>query len=339
MRLHDAERYEVLTAVYGREGTTVNHEDVGAYRTKTVYAGETLYISAYPLIGPHAYDAAQAGMAKLRGDKSPRSTVKFARYNNSRRMLQLEQLTETNFVPGDLHITATYGDDGWADMDKGHPDPEMYARDRDMAKREVRNYLRRVKRLLKRNGADLNDWRWICVTVTKVDRREHDPPYPDRHHHHILMHGVPESLRTDVEKLWPYGYCNADRMQPRKDKGLADLAQYVARQEGSANGLRGGERSFSCSKNIKRPEVRTSDRKLSRRRVMQMAADVRQRGREIFEALYPGYRVVPDEVSVKLSDFVAGAYIYAKMRKRGGPGNVGAKKPPDPGTGAPRKGP
>ena len=129
----------------------------------------------------------------------------------------------------------------------------------------------------------------------------------------VLLGGVPEELRGEIERLWPYGYCNADRLQP-DDKGIAAVAQYIAKQEGSANGQHSRkEKSWSGSRNLKQPATTTSDSRSSRRRVSQIAADVRRAGREIFEAVYPGYRTV-EEPTVALSDFCAGAYIRAKLR-------------------------
>ena len=56
-------------------------------------------------------------------------------------------------------------------------------------------------------------------------------------------------------------------------------------------------------------------RKMSRRRAMKVARDVQIDGREIFEKLYTGYRVAED-IRVTYSDFMPGAYIYCRMRKR-----------------------
>ena len=64
---------------------------------------------------------------------------------------------------------------------------------------------------------------------------------------------------------------------------------------------------------IVRPRV--SDRKVSRRRLALLAEDIMRDGRAILEKLYPGYRVAEPPI-VRFSDFVAGAYIYARMRRR-----------------------
>ena len=314
-KLHDAERYAVLAAVYGREGTQVNHEQVGAYRTKTVKAGEFLYVACYPLIGSTQKREQDKALAMLEQEKRKGRLIGYARYNNKRRVREFEQLVHTNFGKNDLHIACTYGDMEYSPEFGMADAANRPHRDREDAKRDVRNYINRVKRLLKRNGCDLAEFRWVAVTVTKRYDQEARRPYPDAHHHHLLMHGVPEALRGEVERLWPYGYCNADRIQP-DDKGIAAIANYVARQEGSANGCHApGEKSYTGSRNLKKPTVTTSDSRISRRRVAQIAADVRGNAWEVFGKVYPGYRLVEQPV-VQLSDFVSGAYVYAKLRIR-----------------------
>lgn len=306
-RLHDAEMYEVLAAVYAKEGTGVTSDNVGAYRTKAVRAGDFLYLSCYPLWLTLPTDRARDALSDLKAGRAEKKAMaKYARYNNARRCREFEMLVHANFDANDLHVAATY-----EVQDYDRRDGLEY-RDRDQAKREVSNYIRRVKRLLGKRGCDLADFRWICCTVTKESRHETNPN-PDSHHHHILMHGVPEVLRGEVERLWGFGYCNADRLQPN-DKGIAAMAGYIARQEGSYSGERAGEKSYRTSRNIVRPQVRVSDKKISRRRVSRIAADVRANAAEIFRKVYPGWRLV-EEPSVAVSDFVAGAYIRVKLRR------------------------
>lgn len=313
-RLHDSEKYAVLAAAYAsddmREGTKVDHRDVGGYRTKTVKAGEYLYVSCYPLIGCNANAAQKLKLEDLAEERVKKAKIRmrYAKYNNSRRIKEFEQLVHANMVKGDLHIACTY-----ELQDYDRPD-QLEHRNREQARKDIRNYIRRIKHLLKKHSCDLSQFRWICCTVTKERDQEAFNPKPDSHHHHLLVHGVPEELRTEVEKLWKFGYCNADRLQD-SDKGFAAMAGYIARQENTANGEQEGRRSYSTSKNIIRPEVKTSDRKISRRRASQIAADVQIAGREIFEKLFDGYRLIED-VRVEVSTFVAGAYIYAKLRQK-----------------------
>lgn len=110
-----------------------------------------------------------------------------------------------------------------------------------------------------------------------------------------------------TEKNNSRGLTRCERLRLRDD-GAARLANYLCKQKWTGW-------CFSHSRNLKVPEPRISDRKISRRRLSMIAADVMKNGRGIFEALYPGYRVV-ELPEVRFSDFVAGAYIYARMRRR-----------------------
>ena len=313
-RLHDAERYAVLAAVYGKDGTDVADASVGAYRTKTVKAGEFVYVSCYPLIALPQKREQDAAMEMLKADARVKTRAKYTRYNNGRRLMAFEQLAHANFGKGDLHVVCTY-----AQPDYDLPDTAEY-RSREEAKRDLRNWLNRIKRLLKRHGCDVNAFRWLAVTATKEYDREAPNPFPAVHHHHVLIGGVPEGLRSEIERMWTFGYCNADRLQP-DEKGISAVANYVARQEGSTTGEHApGEKSYSGSRNLKKPTVTTSDSRISRRRVAQIAADVRANAREVFAKVYPGYRLV-EEPKVQTSDFVAGAYLYAKLRIRDGEKN------------------
>ena len=304
-----AEMAHVLRPDEMRDGTRVDHAEVGAYRTKATEAGEFLYIRCYPLISPKAAAEQSTTLAELeeRRRRDRKLASRWNAWNNARRACELEQLVHAAFAPGDLHISCTYRTDEYG----CGRDAEFTRED---AKRDVRNYIRRVRRLLKRHGCDLDGFWWLAVTVTKKRMAEAARPWPESHHHHILMHGVPNALRNAVEELWTHGYCNADRMRDSQE-GLSAIAGYIARQEGSASGEGRGDKSYSTSRNIPRPQVRTSERALSRRRVARIAAEVRTEGREILETLYPEYRLVED-AKVDVSDFTAGAYIYAKLRRK-----------------------
>lgn len=306
----DARQYEVLAAVYAKEGTQVLEDMAGAYRTKTTKAGDCLYVDCYPLISRELRMAQSELLREMKRTKDRKVQLKYAKYNNARRVRLFDQLVEANIAYGDFHVCCTYERDSY---DMGKYGQGEY-RGREEAKRDCANYIRRIRRLLKRHGHDVLQFRWIAVTVTKekdISAYESRPT----HHHHILMHGVPEELRGEIERMWPYGFCNADRAQPG-DKGLSALSAYVARQEGRANGDHAfREKSFSTSRNIIRPTVTTSDTKISRRRVAQIAADVRANAAEIFAKIYPDYRLVEDP-KIMISDFVAGAYIWAKLKRR-----------------------
>lgn len=316
--LYDSRKFEEMAAVFHPldmvEGTRVDHLRVGAYRTKTVYAGDFVYVYAYPMIDRAARMEANANLEiytrKKKRDKN--LLVRYAKWNNARRVNEFEQLVHAAFQKGDLHISLTYD---FHDFYARRMNEDGFM-EREDAMRLLGNYLKRVRRLLKRNGCDLNEFWYVAVTVTKDRMPDAVKPWPKTHHHHLLVHGIPDSLRSEVEDLWPFGYCNADRMKS-SDEGLAGVAGYVARQESSASGENGGKKSYTTSKNIPRPVVKTRDNHISRRRVAQLCADVRVAGREIFERLYPGYETVAD-AKVSVSEFTEGAYVRVKLRRKNG---------------------
>lgn len=313
-KLHDAAKYEILAAAYksgeAREGTQVNSENVGGYRTKTVRAGDFLYISCYPLIGYNANREQKKRLEEFEAErlKNAKLRLKYTRYNNSRRMTELEQLVHANMKPGDLHITCTYPMQDYREHKK------FVFRTRDDAKQDGYNYLRRVRYFLKKMGCDVSQFRWICVTAIKKRLQEAANPLPDNHHLHILMHGIPWELRKDIADLWKNGSVTT-RVMSDSDEGFTGIAKYVAKQESSFNGENGGERSYTTSRNIIRPKVTTADHKISRRRAASIAADVQISGKEIFEKLFPGFRLVEDAPKAIVSDYVTGTYIRAKLRR------------------------
>ena len=313
-RLFDAAKYEILAAAYAsedaREGTKVNSENVGGYRTKTVRAGDFLYVSCYPLISYTANREQKKRLETFREESQKKAKLrrKYNRYNNSRRVQEFEQIIHANMCAGDLHITCTYEMQDYSRRD------ELIFRERDEVKRDSYNYIRRVKHFLKKMGCDLSKFRWICVTVTKKRSEDAANPIPDNHHHHILMHGVPEEYRNDIENMWALGFCNTMRIQDSED-GFGALAAYVARQESSFNGENGGERSYTTSRNIIRPTITTADHKISRRRAARIAEDVQFTGKEIFEKLFPGFRMVEDMPRAVISEYTTGTYIRAKLRR------------------------
>ena len=87
--LYDAERYEVLAAVYPKKDMRVSRENVGTYRTKVTRAGEFIYLSCYPLITENARKAEEARMREmddaLKERKDMKLRARWNKYNNARR--------------------------------------------------------------------------------------------------------------------------------------------------------------------------------------------------------------------------------------------------------------
>ena len=67
--------------------------------------------------------------------------------------------------------------------------------------------------------------------------------------------------------------------------------------------------------NLREPRVTYADHKISRRMMTQISQDMRQRGTEIMERLYPGYQVA-EAPQVRLSEWVPGGYLLARLIRR-----------------------
>lgn len=124
-----------------------------------------------------------------------------------------------------------------------------------------------------------------------------------RIHAHMLISGGID--RAELEKLWARGYANAYSLQP-DERGLEGLARYMVKSQKN-------RRKWSCSKNLKKPQVRVSDCKLSNGKVKRMARSLPNEARDILSRAYPGYTFV--DCRVKFSDQVDGVYIRALLRR------------------------
>lgn len=189
-----------------------------------------------------------------------------------------------NFTEDDICITLTYKN--------AVPDLEQ-------ARKDIRNYIRRVRNYRQKNG--LQEMKYIYVIEFGTDGRR------KRVHHHVIMSGMD---RDEAERLWQgRGWANARRLQP-DDYGLEALARYMVKEPN------GGKR-WCASRNLEKPKITVADTKISKRKVEQMATDFEEKPAAIFGKLFPEYTF--NDCAVRFSDFVAGAYIYARMRKKAPP--------------------
>lgn len=197
-------------------------------------------------------------------------------YNARRRIIQL---ANANFTNHDIHLTLTYAQ----------------APAYEQAQKDVRNFLARLKRLRKKLG--LPELKYIYAIEGNEEGGK------TRLHVHMLLSGGID--REEVEKLWQRGYANADRLQP-DENGLAAIARYIIKEQRN-------RRKWCASKNLKKPQVRVSDTKLSCSRVKRIARELPQEAKKVLRKVYPGYEYV--ECQVHYSDRVDGVYIRGLMRR------------------------
>ena len=247
------------------------------YWEKKIYSGRILEVEIYPITLQERKQS--------RRQKEKISEPKQKNLNDKNAKKHLIRLLNTNFSDNDLHITLTYKDDA-------------LPKDEEDAKKDVNNYLRRIKRFLKKN--ELPELKYIAV----IEYREGKNGKKVRMHHHIVISG--DVGRDNAEKLWKKGRANADRLQA-DEFGYEALARYISKDPQ-------GKKRWTQSRNLKQPTIRVSDYKYSNRKVNQLATN--QGDKTEFEKLYPGY--IYTSYEVQINEVTAGTYIYLKMRKEDG---------------------
>lgn len=261
-----------------------------AYRTRTTKAGSRLEAEVFPIFGRRMEQTARAAKERITPERQ-------AQLNTRRSKRRLVLLLENNFrAEEDVHVTLTYAG--------REPD---YQR----AKKDVRNFLNRIRRLREKRG--LPELKYIYAIGRDAGQRIHC---------HVVMNGG--IGRDELERNWKIGnertehkrgVANTYRLQ-EYGHGLAGMANYLYRQNERAKdrGERGGLHMWCASKNLKKPKERTSDTKMTTRKVKMIATNFTQMAREIMERVYPGYSL--EDCRVLFSDIVDGVYIRCVMRRR-----------------------
>lgn len=190
-----------------------------AYKRRTVIAGDVIEVYKF-------FDAA-FGKRRCRGKNKgvSKQSVLDASEREAERKLRWKM--NANFGDGDLHLTLTYGGEV--------PTPEE-------AKRELRNFMRRLKGAYYRLGLE---FKWMAVT----EWRGH------RIHHHLVMNGGPSLL--DIQRKWKAGRVRCSVLNTEGQ--YADLAAYLIKE--TSKHFRDEDQPFrkrwTCSRNLKEPVIKT----------------------------------------------------------------------------------
>ena len=254
-------------------------EQITARVGKMAYRTKT--IKAGPRLEAHIYPIfGREDQKKARAARSQMTSEKMQVYNLERAREHLIRLADANFTAEDIHITLTYSS------------PPSF----EQCRKDVKNYVAKVKRRRKREG--LPELKYIYTIEDNESGRK------KRIHVHMLMSGG--ISREELEAMWANGYANADRLQPDRS-GLEAIARYITKAQKN-------RRKWAASRNLKQPSVRTSNTKISNRRVKRIALSIENEAKEITEKIYQGYDFVRCRVSY--SEIVDGAYIRVLMRRR-----------------------
>ena len=211
----------------------------------------------------------QEAVRQSRKTRARASPPKIKNLNDSYSRKNFRWILFNNFGANDYHVTLTFDDEH---LKKGIDD----------CKREFSNYIRRLKRLYGKHGLPL---RYLYVTEGKNDG--------SRLHYHLIVNGgVP---RDDIERLWKGGTrTNCDRLQLDDDGTLTALSNYLMKSQDTKKKC---ERSWSCSQNIKRPDITVDDNKVSRRSMHKVQdASRNDEVRAVMSRIYPKFKVIDYEI-------------------------------------------
>ena len=267
----------------------INRRDVRAMRTKTTRHGPLIDVEIFPVWNN-------------RGTREKairqRDSMKEAQLRCSLRKskARLVQLANCNFGPGDCMVSPT----------------PFRAADEADARRKIRNYLRRLKRLWgEKDFKYIYTLEWTESAANGI-----------RWHAHILLNAAGID-RDAIEGLWKESACNTRRYS-YNEQGFGALAGYLKIEKQGRKKYPGtpddeihgkaGKRIWNASRNLTEPIVTRSDHRVTVRKAERIARALDAEGREILEKAYAGYRIV-GEVECHGSDWVPGVYLRARLRR------------------------
>lgn len=271
-RLYENYEYEsIYNKNYNIQDFRINNNYV--YLRKTTISGNMIESEIYPVW------KCKNDIPRGKRRRSSREAQKRLNDKNSRK--NIVRLINCNFIRNDLYITLTYQDG--------------YLPDEKRARKDIRNFLARVKRYRKRNKIS-EPLKYIYAIGY-----ENNPGKSKkiRIHHHLIMNNM---NRDDIEDLWGMGRADARRLEP-DDFEFEGVGRYIANQ---------GPERIGHSQNLKKPIV-TKDRTTLTRRKAERLIRNENDYREYFENKYKDCRYLGCRTYV--SDIFPGVYMYAKLRK------------------------
>jgi len=193
-------------------------------------------------------------------------------------------LLNANFTSNDLAVHLTYDNDNL---------PESV----DQVKKDIANYIRRIKRQRKKLGLPALKY----IAVIEFKEKSEDKRKSIRVHQHLVISGGLD--RDMVENLWGKGIANADRLKAN-EVGFKELANYVSKNPR-------GDKRWMQSKNLHHPEANINDYRFSNKKALNISRN--QGDKAEISGLYPGYILSRYESTV--NDKTGCTYIYIILRK------------------------
>ena len=289
-------------------------------REKRTYSGPLLEADFYPVFE-------DGRRLPTRAPKTKPSTAEQKKYNRTQATKKLIRLVNANFDSTDYLMHPTYS-------------PECAPQTEEEARRDLANYIRRVKtrraseaKRLRKNlieaeeaAATMPGNKYLSSSVGKLKAQITKLEAPFKYipvvekqiyksgkyagrvnwHFHLFLTGGLDS-RT-LENMWKNGIrTNCNNYQPDKF-GPEAAARYMSKDPQ-------GAKRFSYSRNLTQPRQKTRDGKISRRGVERMAKTLID-DREFWERRYKGYRFI--RCFARYNEYNGHWYVSAIMYKTNG---------------------
>lgn len=223
-------------------------------REHKVYSGDYLEVDMFPV----------RKKASHRKAKAKPSTEAQKRLNEKNARKQFTWLIQENFGTNDLMCELSY--------------PSDYDYARAVSGKDFENFLRGVRREFQKK-----DLEFKYVYSVELGAKKKRP------HYHIICSG--DLGAKLIKKKWNQRFTDNPRVSYAHSQnlkftrtGLAGIAWYMTKDPLLTY------RSYSCSKNLKRPQPKKRDGRISNKLLKELRKDIYNA--EEFERLYPGYEFV-----------------------------------------------
>lgn len=289
-------------------------------REKRTFSGPLLEVDLYPVFS-------DGRKMPTRAPKSKVSKEQQKKYNRLIAQKKLIRLVNENFDNTDYFMHPTY--------------EGLYAPfDETAARRDMVNYLRKVKRTritkLKKLREDLKEAKALAqampnskylihnLDLLKKQVKKLAQPFKYvyaiekqiyksgkyaglvNYHFHLFCTGGLSA--HEMERIWKKGIrCNCNRFQP-ETFGPEAAAKYMSKDPQ-------GTKSFSASRNLSKPKEKTRDGKITKRNVERIAQQ-RVDDAAYWESKYKGYRFL--RCYSRYNEYNGHWYVTAVMYKTGG---------------------
>lgn len=243
------------------------------YWRKTITSGKMVELEIYPM-WKYKHDIPR-NKDRVESKKSQKNL------NDKNSKKKIVRLINANFGKEDLYITVTY-EDG-------------YLPDEKTARKDMQNYIRRLKHYRKKNGLD--ELKYI-YSIGYEDNPEESKKI--RIHHHLIINKMDRDIAED---LWGKGRADSKRLQPN-DFELTGVAKYIASQ---------GSERWSASMNLKKPKVTMNRTGLTRTKAINLISEP-VLFKDIFEKAFPNCTY--KDYQAYYSEENPGIYLNIRMRKK-----------------------